>query len=88
MTKKILPEKIDWEWADTPNYNQAIDLCREGIKRELCDVEMWAETLKGAFGEKYRNKVFVYDKTNGINLEDKFFGKLAQALVDKIKEGL
>ena len=28
------PEKIDWEWCDTPNYNDAIDAYEKFLPNE------------------------------------------------------
>lgn len=31
----LIPEKIDWEWADTPNYNDAIDKFTQAINERF-----------------------------------------------------
>jgi hypothetical protein len=37
--EKLLPKKIDWEFCDSPNFNQAIDDCKPIIIKLLKKID-------------------------------------------------
>jgi hypothetical protein len=57
--EKLLPKKIDWEFCDSPNFNQAIDDCKPIVAKLLKEIDRlkkgYSELLM-AVGNKYKGE--------------------------------